>query len=78
MIEDITKDRYFIPYLSIAQANGYRAVQSTPIIRSDGSVIGVLSTHFAEMHYWPDTAQRALDNYASQMEVLVTELIESP
>ena len=59
---------FYAPYLSIAQANGYCAVQSTPIIRSDGVVIGVLSTHFAQTHEWSDAAQRALDNHADQWQ----------
>jgi len=77
MIPDIHKDRVYMPYLSIAQSSGYRAVQSTPIIRSDGVVIGVLSTHFAQTHEWSDAAQRALDNYADQMAALVAGLAEN-
>ena len=77
MIHDVTLDRFYEPYLSIAHASGYRAVQSTPILRSDGTVIGVLSTHFPERHEWEEAAQRTLDQYASQIAALVSELIES-
>ena len=77
MIHDVTLDRFYEPYLSIAQASGYRAVQSTPILRADGAVIGVLSTHFPDRHEWEEAAQRALDQYASQIAALVTELVES-
>ena len=77
VIRDITVDRFYVPYVSIAQASGYRAVQSTPIIRSDRSVVGVLSTHFADIHEWTDLAQSALDHSAAQMAVLISELIQS-
>lgn len=73
----MTLDRFYEPYLSIAQASGYRAVQSTPILRADGTVIGVLSTHFPNRHEWEEVAQGALDQHASQIAALVTELIES-
>src|SRR5689334_22891684 len=38
MIPDIAKDPLFSPYLSVAKANGFRAVQSTPIFAVDRSV----------------------------------------
>ncbi len=76
VINDITMDRSYIPYLSIAQTSGYRAVQSTPIVRSGGSVVGVLSTHFAVPHEWTDASQSALDQSAAQMAGLISELVQ--
>ena len=61
VINDITTDRFYTPYLSSAQTSGYRAVQSPPIVRSDDSVIGVLSTHFAVPHKWTDASLSVLD-----------------
>jgi GAF domain-containing protein len=75
VIPDISVDRFYAPYLSIAHASGYRAVQSTPIIQSGGSVIGVLSTHFSHSHEWSETAQRALDHSASKVAASVLELL---
>jgi GAF domain-containing protein len=77
MISDVTLDRFYQPYLSIAESSGYRAVQSTPILKSDDSVIGVLSTHFADTHLWSKEAECALDNYASKIGDAITQLIES-
>ena len=76
VITDISVDRFYAPYLSIALASGYRAVQSTPIIRTDGSVIGILSTHFLETHAWSDTAQGELDHSASKIAALVSNVIQ--
>ena len=76
VIPDISVDCCYAPYLSIAQASGYRAVQSTPIIQSGGSVIGVLSTHFPHSHEWSETAQGALDHSASKVAALVSKLIQ--
>ena len=77
MIEDVTRDPYYRPYVSIAISSGYRAVQSTPILGVEGSVIGVLSTHFARTHHWTASAQGSLDQLASQIGNFVTELVES-
>lgn len=73
IIPDITKDTHFSPYLSIARANGFQAVQSTPIIAEDGQVKGVFSTHFTGVHHLSDEASRALDNCASKMAQLISE-----
>jgi GAF domain-containing protein len=77
IISDITVDRSYQPYLSIAESSGYRAVQSTPILSSDHSVIGILSTHFPDTHVWSKEAERALDEYASKIGDAITQLIES-
>jgi GAF domain-containing protein len=77
MIPDITVDRSYQPYLSIAESSGYCAVQSTPILNSEDSVIGVLSTHFADRHVWSKEAELALDNYALKIGDAITQLIES-
>ena len=76
VINDITIDRFYTPYISIAQTSGYRAVQSTPIVQSSGSVIGVVSTHFTHTHEWSEPALGALDHSASKMAALVSKLIQ--
>lgn len=70
-IHDITEDPLFWPYLSISQANGFRAVQSTPIIGSAGSVIGILSTHFATVHHLSEAGGVALDDCAARLARLI-------
>lgn len=50
VIADVAQDPRFEPHQAIAMASGFRAVQSTPILDRDGSLLGVLSTHFREPH----------------------------
>jgi len=46
MIPDVKTDPLFVLHLAIAEAAGFRAVQSTPLSSRDGAFLGVLSTHF--------------------------------
>ena len=71
IIEDIEKDRGHLPHLAIATREGYRAVQSTPIHGRDGSVLGMLSTHFRRPQRPPDRVLQMTDIYLR----LVSELI---
>jgi len=50
LIHDVQQDPEFAPYRALAAAAGYRAVQSTPVVSSDGKIVGVISTHFHEPH----------------------------
>lgn len=73
VIQDITTDALFAPYLSIAHANGFRSVQSTPILARDGSVLGVFSTHFAQANQFSGRMTGPLDRYMARMAVLIEE-----
>ena len=50
VIEDVDKDPAFAPNRAIAAQEGYRAVQSTPMLGRDGILKGMLSTHFRQPH----------------------------
>jgi hypothetical protein len=78
MIPDVAADVVYAPYRSMAFASGYRAVQSTPIIAINGSLLGILSTHFAGVHQLSDAAQVALDDYASKLAGLVQPFLLDP
>ena len=49
-ISDAKTEESFAPHLQVALNAGFRAVQSTPLISSRGSVIRVISTHFNLPH----------------------------
>ena len=50
VIADVLCDREFAPYQPVALENGFRAVQSTPLVSSSGAFLGVVSTHFPLPH----------------------------
>jgi GAF domain-containing protein len=52
LVEDVTVSEFFQerPAKEALLAAGVRAVQSTPLIASGGSLLGVISTHFARPH----------------------------
>ena len=63
-IEDVEQDEAFAPHRGVAAAAGFRAVQSTPLTTHDGSILGVLSTHFRRPHLLSERDRRLLDLYA--------------
>lgn len=46
VIDDLTTDRSFARHLNLALQNNIRAVQSSPLISSNGKIIGMMSVHF--------------------------------
>jgi len=66
--EDVTKSEIFAgqPSLDILLAAGVRAVQSTPLISSAGTVFGMISTHFSRPHRPSERDLRLIDLLAQQ------------
>ncbi|HEU4708831.1 MAG TPA: GAF domain-containing protein [Methylophilaceae bacterium] len=77
-IPDLKNDPYYDRYYPVAQAAGFRSVQSTPIIDSQGCVIGMLSTHFPQIHYLSKRAQLALDVHAAAAARLLEHFFYAP
>ena len=50
IVEDVQDDEAYTEFIEVAQEAGYRSVQSTPLIASDGTFVGMVSTLFANMH----------------------------
>ena len=63
IIEDVEQDEGYVPHRGLAAAEGYRAVQATPIRGRDGHAIGMLSTHFREPHRPSDRELQLTDLY---------------
>lgn len=68
-IADIREDAGFAPHRGIAEAAGFRAVQSAPLVKSDGNVNGVLSVHYKAVLPKPDWRLQTL--YASALRASV-------
>jgi GAF domain-containing protein len=50
IISDIEVDPDFLPFREHGRAAGFRGVQSTPMVASNGTFVGMISTHFANPH----------------------------
>ncbi|WP_395739863.1 PAS domain S-box protein [Prosthecobacter sp.] len=68
IIEDVEKDPGYRHCRTVARAAGYRSVQSTPLFHSDGTPLGMISTHFRKVHR-PDGLELARLDLYMQMAV---------
>jgi hypothetical protein len=64
IISDVTADRRFEPHRSVAAASGFRAVQSTPLVGTNGQLVGVISTHYPVPHAPSARDLRIIKRYA--------------
>ncbi len=64
IIEDVDTDSAYAPYAEMARKAGFHAVQSTPLRSHDGSLVGVISTHFRNPHKPTEQELRRLDSYS--------------
>ena len=68
VVSDISRSELFAgrPARQVLLDEGVRALQSTPLVGSDGLVLGMISTHFAHPHVPDDRVLRLLDLLARQ------------
>ena len=74
IVEDVEADADFTAYRAVADAAGYRAVQSSPLLGSDGKVIGVFSLYFQKSHRFTDYESSRFDLYAYRAAQFVERL----
>lgn len=72
VVEDIREALQFRADASVALSAGFRAVQATPMFARGGQPLGVISTHFRDVHRPSDHELRLTSAYAR----LAAELIE--
>ena len=65
IIEDVEEDAAYEPLRARARKAGYRAVTSIPLARADGTILGILSSHFG-CAYRPERDLRRLNLYLHQ------------
>ncbi|HYV20395.1 MAG TPA: ATP-binding protein [Verrucomicrobiae bacterium] len=70
-VEDVGGDPEFEPHRAVMLAAGIRAVQSTPLKAADGSILGMLSTHFRQPHLASERDARLLDLVARHTADLI-------
>ena len=61
-IGDITQDKLFARHLHVAMRNNINAILSTPLICSQGHLIGMMSTHFKITR---NPGKHSLENFES-------------
>jgi GAF domain-containing protein len=79
VIADVDADPGFAPHRAIADASGFRAVQSTPLTDEAGDLVGVLSTHFRHPGGPEDHELRLMELYGKIAgEAIARHLGRSP
>jgi PAS domain S-box-containing protein len=66
IIEDVEADPDCSPLLHVTEGAACRAVVSTPLIDTDGNVLGIISTYFSSPHRPTQESLRRLDLYARE------------
>jgi GAF domain-containing protein len=78
VVTDTSMDPDFRPHREIADASGFRAVQSTPLIDRSGMLVGVVSTHYPHPGRPADEDLRALRGYGRLAGEALSQLLVSP
>jgi GAF domain-containing protein len=76
VIPDVNTDAEFAAFRSDARRDGFRAVQSTPLITRQGQPLGVISTHFANVHHPTTIEMETLQVYAAASAEFCLKLLE--
>jgi two-component system, sensor histidine kinase len=71
VIEDVAEDPGYLPHRAVAAREDYRAVQSTLIRAHDGTVTGMLSTHFRKPHRPSERELQLTDLYMRMVSELL-------
>ena len=77
IIPDVKRDAGFAPFRRIAREAGFRAVQSSPLLMKSGRLMGVISTHFANVHEPTKIEMETLAEYSVFAAERLTELAPS-
>jgi GAF domain-containing protein len=64
VVSDIEEDQAYAPFRTAARRAGYRAVQSTPMRSTDGTLVGVVSTLFANAYRPTPIEMETVSRYA--------------
>jgi hypothetical protein len=73
-VPDIALDGQSKAFRAAAKAEGFKAMQSTPLIGTRGRVIGTLSTHYDRVHHPSSAASLVLDHWAHKAAAVIEQL----
>lgn len=71
-VPDVSTDPLAAPFRAVARSEGFKSLQVTPLLASDGRVLGTLSTHFPRVHH-PSTSATLVLDYLSKKAASVIE-----
>jgi signal transduction histidine kinase/CheY-like chemotaxis protein len=71
IVEDAFADQCFAAFAPVFASHDFIAMQSTPLMGSGGTPVGILSTHSRQPHRPTDHELRMLDLYAHQAERVI-------
>jgi GAF domain-containing protein len=74
VIVDVDADEGFAPHREIADASGFRAVLSTPVIDDTGRLVGMISVHHRRPQQPSARDLRLMERYADMVGEAVTRL----
>jgi GAF domain-containing protein len=64
VIPDVESDPEYAAFREDAASAGFRAVQSTPMFTREGKFLGMISTHFVQVHKPTEIEMAALKEYS--------------
>src|SRR5512135_739528 len=64
VVGDATPDPVLAPHLAVARRAGYHAVCTTPLLTSDGEMVGSIATYFPRLHRPSSRETRMVELYA--------------
>jgi PAS domain S-box-containing protein len=70
-IEDVLAEPNFEPHWAIAASAGFRAMQITPLVNSNGDLLGFVSTHFRQQRRFTERDRRLSLYYARQAAEMI-------
>ena len=65
VVPDVEQDADFAAFRQAAREAGFRAVQSTPLLLRDGTLMGLVSTHFSRVHEPTRIEMQVLKEYGA-------------
>lgn len=75
VISDVENDAEFAGFRDVARRAGFRAVQSTPFVTRDRIPLGIVSTHFANVHSPTAIEMQTLKEYGIVAAEYVVSLL---
>jgi GAF domain-containing protein len=75
VVADVETDPEYAAFRTDAESAGYRSVQSTPLVTRSGSVLGMVSTMFANVHEPTPIELEMLGRYCQSAAEYLTTLL---